>query len=609
MFNYSCTTTKIALKADILIVDDIIENVVLLTEILEAEGYDVRQAISGRSAQTAINAASPDLILLDICMPEMDGYALCQQLKSNPETAQIPIIFLSALSSTFDKVKAFEAGGADYVTKPFQTAEVLSRVRNQLLARQNLQAMQATIDAQTQALKEANLQLQYAAHHDSLTGLANRALLMQTIQQLLGAAQADPDRQFAVLFCDCDRFKLINDSFGHFVGDQVLIQVADRLRQHLGSDDILARFSGDEFVAVLPQVKDAETAIAHANTLIASLGDSFPLDHGEVFISLSVGVVLSNPVQHQKPEHILRDADIAMYSAKANGKGCCSLFNPIMQRTSIELLRVETDLHSAVQNREFVPYYQPIVDLATGDVMGLEVLIRWQHPERGVLMPHVFMSVAEETGLILPIGHLLLEAACQQLAQWQAQQICAEDFHLSFNLSVSQITQAKLPDTLGNLLAQYHLAPKHLRLEITETALLDNVLATATIINLAEQGFHLCIDDFGTGYSSFSYLHQLPVKTLKIDRSFIHALQPDSRDAQVIAAIINIARDLDMISISEGIETTAQLTLLKDLQCDAGQGFLFCKPAPADVIVQQVLSLQEVMENPADHPLETSRNR
>lgn len=405
--------------------------------------------------------------------------------------------------------------------------------------------------------------------------------------------QADPDQQFAVLFCDCDRFKLINDSFGHFVGDQVLIQVANRLRQHLGPDDILARFSGDEFIVVLPHVKDPNAAINAAETLIDSLRHSFPLDHGEVFISLSVGIVLSSPVQHQKPEHILRDADIAMYSAKANGKGCCSLFNPIMQRTSIELLRVETDLHSAVQNQEFVPYYQPIVDLPTGNVVGLEVLIRWQHPERGLLLPHVFMSVAEETGLILPIGQLLLEAACRQLAQWQAQRLWGDDFYISFNLSVSQLTQAKLPESFNQLLVQHQLAPHHLRLEITETGLLDNALATDTIVSLAEQGFHLCIDDFGTGYSSFSYLHQLPVKTLKIDRSFIHTLQPGSRDAQVIAAIINIAKDLDMISVSEGIETEAQLNLLKDLQCDAGQGFLFCKPAPADTIVQQMRSLPQ----------------
>lgn len=579
------------LQADILIVDDTVENIVLLAEILESSGYSVRKAVNAKMAQTAVQAMLPDVILLDICMPEIDGYALCQQLKADDMTADIPIIFLSALSDAFDKVKAFEVGGVDYITKPFQMAEVLVRVRNQVLARQTLLTLEQIIKERTKALEVANMQLMQAAYHDNLTGLANRALLMESIQRLIEAVQTDPDYQFAVLFCDCDRFKLINDSFGHFVGDQVLMQVAERLSQELGSEDVLARFSGDEFVVILHQVESQEQVIARAEKLIEVIRPGFQLSHGEAFISLSVGIVLSNPVQHQKPEHVLRDADIAMYNAKANGKGCYSIFNPIMQRTSIELLQVETDLNRAVKVSEFVPYYQPIVDLATDKVIGLEVLMRWQHPERGLLLPHTFMSVAEETGLIVAMGKQLLEAACQQLYYWRQQGKITDDFYLSFNLSVSQITQSTLPNELKHLLNCYKLSAKHLRLEITETALLDNILATEVIKDLANQGFHLCIDDFGTGYSSFSYLHKLPVQTLKIDRSFVNNLSPDNRNAQIISAIISIAKSLNMIAVSEGIETHEQLQLLKDLNCDSGQGFLFCEPTAAEEIFSKIAQI------------------
>ena len=581
-------TLAAPLQADILIVDDTVENIALLSEILETNGYSVRKAVNAAMAQTAIRAMLPDVVLLDICMPEVDGYTLCQQLKANEETADIPIIFLSALSDTFDKVRAFEVGGVDFITKPFQMAEVLVRVRNQILARQTLLTLEQIIKERTKALQIANSQLTQAAYHDLLTGLANRSLLMESISRLLEAVQTDPDYQFAVLFCDCDRFKLINDSYGHFVGDKVLIQVAERLSQELGTEDVLARFSGDEFVVLLPQVASQEAAIACAEKLIEAIRPSFQLPHGEAFISLSVGIVLSNPVQHQQPEHILRDADIAMYSAKANGKGCCSIFNPIMQQASIELLQIEADLNRAITAQEFQPYYQPIIDLSTDQAVGFEVLIRWQHPERGLMLPHTFMSVAEETSLILPMGKQLLETACQQLHDWRQQGKVGEDFYLGFNLSVSQITQSKLPQELNQILSRYGLSPRHLRLEITETALLDNVLATDVIRALADQGFHLCIDDFGIGYSSFSYLHKLPVKTLKIDRSFINRLSQKDRDFQIISAILSMASSLNMTTVSEGIETTEQLKLLKSLHCDSGQGFLFGKPASAERAIQLI---------------------
>jgi diguanylate cyclase (GGDEF)-like protein len=580
-------------QADILIVDDTLENIWLLAKILEAQGYSVRKAISGEMAWTAVASTPPDLILLDICMPDLDGYALCRRLKAHPPTANIPVIFLSALHEALDKVKAFEVGGVDYITKPFQAAEVLVRTRNQLMVKNAWTAvhemnlrLEAQVQERTQALEVANRRLLELAYRDELTGLPNRTLLMERLAQSLELMRTDPDYQFAVLFLDCDRFKLINDSFGHLVGDDLLVRIAQRLAPCLRPEDTLARFGGDEFVVVSGRIESPQDAIAIAQCLIDVLKPSVPLDYTDVFISASIGIVLSNPIQHQRPEHILRDADIAMYCAKSGGKDRYCIFNPTMHRASLELLQVGTDLHQAVDQAEFVPFYQPIVDLATGKLSGLEVLARWQHPKRGILLPHTFMSIAEETGLIVPIGKALLETACQQLAHWRSQNLVSENFYISFNLSVCQITQAFLPQCLQQTLMDYGLTPNQIRLEITETALLDNDLAKAVITQLDDQGFHLCIDDFGVGYSSLSYLHQFPITTLKIDRSFIQNIQLRSRNFKVVTAILSIAKTLQMAIVAEGIETADQLAILREIGCELGQGYLFSNPCPAESMTE-----------------------
>ena len=305
-------------QADVLIVDDKVDNILLLAEILETNGYSVRKAIDAAMAATAVQALLPDIILLDINMPEIDGYIFCQQLKADATTAEIPVIFLSALSDAFDKVRAFEVGGVDYIAKPFEMAEVLVRVRSQVLARQSLLKMQQLVKARTKALEIANMQLMQAAHHDSLTGLANRDLLMVSLQRLLEAVQTDPQYQFAVLFCDCDRFKQVNAAYGHFAGDHLLLQIAERLSQNIDSEDVLARFGGDEFVVVLSQIESTTQVIHQVEALLAAMQPKFKLAQGEVSLNLSIGVVLSDSTRHQTPEQILHDADRAMYSAKAS---------------------------------------------------------------------------------------------------------------------------------------------------------------------------------------------------------------------------------------------------------------------------------------------------
>jgi diguanylate cyclase (GGDEF)-like protein len=591
--------------ADILIVDDTLENLVFLADVLESQGYLVRKARSGEMALRAVTAAQPDLILLDICMPDMDGYELCRRLKRNSATASVPVIFLSALGDAVDKVKAFDLGGVDYITKPFQAAEVLARTRNQLLLKAAAaavhrlnQQLEMKVQQRTAQLEAANAQLMDMAYHDDLTGLPNRTQLTQGLAKAIAQMQTDPDYQFALLFLDCDRFKLVNDSFGHAAGDALLVDIAQRLAPCLQSEDTLARFGGDEFVILLHQAADAKAAQAIAQALLDALASRFSLPQGDIFITASIGVVMSNPTQHYRTEHMLRDADTAMYCAKTAGKARYSLFDPSMQQASADLLKIETDLHRALQQGELVPYYQPIVDLATQKIVGMEALCRWQHPERGLLLPHTFIPAAEETHLIVEVGKELLEQVCAQLQDWQQRGCVSEDFYISVNLATRHLCQPNLPTDMGKMLKRYDLTSQHIHLEITESSVLDNKLASKIMKQLEFQKIRLSVDDFGTGYSSLSYLHNLPVSILKIDRTFVKDICHSVRDREVVMAIVGIAQALNLDIIAEGIETEAQMAFLCDMGCRWGQGYLFSRPQ-CSLQIESLLASSETVQQAA----------
>ena len=336
----------------------------------------------------------------------------------------------------------------------------------------------------------------------------------------------------------------MNDSFGHAAGDALLVEVSQRLSACLGPNDTLARFGGDEFVVLIHRIAGREEAQTIAQSLLDALAPSFPLCEGDIYISASIGIVISDVAHHERPEHLLRDADAAMYSAKTHGKNCYRLFSPAMQQTCAHLLQTETELHRALKRQELVPYYQPIVDLQSLTMVGTEMLCRWHHPERGVLLPQEFIPVAEETQLIVDIGQALLEKACAQLHQWQQQRLVDDGFYLSVNLSARELAQVNLPDAIAACLARHHLKPHHLRLEITESSVLNNDIALQVMENLSQRHIGLSIDDFGTGYSSLSYLHQLPVKTMKIDRTFIQDLNHSPQNASVVTAILGLAKNL-----------------------------------------------------------------
>lgn len=583
-------STKIKLTGDILIVDDTAQNLRLLSTMLRREGYNVRQALNGQMAMTAIHTRPPDLILLDVMMPDVDGYSICQQLKAEPKTADIPVIFLSALSSPVDVVKGFQVGGVDYITKPFHVEEVLIRVANHLTlkaATREIQELNSQLEARvrerTQQLEIANAQLLDMAMHDGLTGLANRSLFMEHLERSLNALKVDPACQFVLLFLDFDHFKLVNDSLGHLVGDELLIAIAHRLRSLLSKNYILARLGGDEF-AILLNNTDSMTAVRFANRLREALTNPFHLKRHEVFINASIGIVTGHP-GYDKPDDLIRDADTAMYAAKASGRGNYRVFDPAMHTAMLERLTLETDLHRALQQQEFVVHYQPIVALSTGEITGFEALVRWQHPQRGLLMPSEFIPIAEDTGLIHAIGNWVMREACQQFRQWQCQGLVSPQATISINLAAQQLAQRGFVKQIDSVLADTGLAPHYVNLELTESAIMHSPQVAANVLEqLRERHISLSIDDFGTGYSSLSYLHSFPVDTLKIDRLFIQCLDGTPDTLGLVPLIIEIAQAMNMTVVAEGIETQQQRTQLQALQCPYGQGFLFSPPIAPDQI-------------------------
>ncbi|MDV2992969.1 MAG: hypothetical protein N4J56_002623 [Chroococcidiopsis sp. SAG 2025] len=426
-------------------------------------------------------------------------------------------------------------------------------------------------------------QLLHDALHDALTGLPNRVLFMDRLSHAISLAKRRRNYLFAVLFFDLDRFKLINDSLGHSVGDQLLIAVARRLEKYLRIGDTVARLGGDEFTILLEDIKDENVATNIANRLQEELTRSFNLSGNEVFTSASIGITLST-FNYERPEDLLRDADIAMYRAKATGKARYEVFNTTMHTRAAALLQLETDLRRGLERREFQLYYQPIVSLKTNAITGFEALIRWQHPQRGLVSPAEFIPVAEETGLIVPIGWWVLREACRQLSAWKIQFPESQSLVMSINLSAKQFTQTNLVEEITEILRETDVPANSLKLEITESVIMDNAeIATTMLFQLQSLGIQLSIDDFGTGYSSLAYLYRFPTHTLKIDRSFINKIDIDSEQFEIVRTIVTLAANLGMDVVAEGVETLKHLAQLKALNCGSGQGYLFSKPVDSQM--------------------------
>lgn len=438
------------------------------------------------------------------------------------------------------------------------------------------------------ARKQAKEQLHRQAFYDPLTGLANRALFMERLQAVLESTRQKPacSEQFAVLFLDLDRFKVVNDSFGHAVGDQLLVAIARRLESCLREQDTVARLGGDEFTILLEELQESQQAIRVAERIKQKLDVPFRLSGHQVFVGVSIGIWLSDVgLDVGKPEDLLRNADTALYQAKALGKGCYQIFDQTMHQSAVTQIALETDLRQALKRREFELYYQPIVSLANGQLTGFEALLRWQHPTKGLMNPAQFISLAEETGLILPIGLWGLQEACRQLFRWHDQ----SGLTIGVNLSVKQFSQPKLVEQIDQILQETGLNGSRLRIEITESCYLHNeALAIATLQALRERQIGLCLDNFGS-YSCLNYLHSFPLNAIKIDQTLVQQINTDTKQAKIARALLALAKDLELEAIAKGIETAAQLEQLR-LNCQFGQGYLFSKPLDAKAATALVSS-------------------
>jgi len=429
--------------------------------------------------------------------------------------------------------------------------------------------------------REAEKQLLHNAYHDVLTGLPNRALFMDRLNRSLNRARHRDDYLFAVLFLDLDRFKVINDSLGHPIGDQLLVALARRLEICLRPGDMVARLGGDEFAIILDHLKHIKDAIQAAERVQRELTLPFNLSGHEVFASASIGITTSL-IPYEAPEDFLRNADTAMYRAKDQGRGCFELFDTGMHETALAVMQLENDLRRALARSEFKVYYQPIISLESWRIAGFEALLRWVHPEQSFISPLKFIPVAEETGLIIPVGYWVLREACEQMRSWQKEFPSTPPLSISVNLSGKQFAQPGLIDRIKEILAQTGIDPGSLKLEITESAIIDNTeTAAAMLKQIKALGIKVSLDDFGTGYSSLSYLHRFPIDTLKIDRSFVTRMNLP-KNSEIVRTIVTLASNLGMDVIAEGVETGDQIVQLTGMNCEYVQGYLFSQPIDSE---------------------------
>jgi len=542
----------------LLLVDDDAMNRDALARRLARSGYTVLTAESGSAALRMIREHRIDAVLLDVMMPGMSGLETLRQLRELRSVADLPVIMVTAKDQSEDVVEALDLGANDYVTKPIDFAVALARIRAQVTTRRA----------------------------DPLTGLPNRVLFMDRLNRMLTNGQTAGSQAFAVLFLDLDRFKVINDSLGHAAGDALLVEIAKRLENSLRTADTVARFDGqhtlarmggDEFTILLDGVGDVACALAIANRLRAAVAQPFQLLGREVVTSISIGIVVS-AARYRHAEDMVRDADTAMYRAKERGKARCEIFDTSMLAAAEERLVLESDLRHALDRQELEVYYQPIVSLSEARLSGFEALLRWHHPRRGLVFPAEFISTAEETGLIVPIGTWVLQQACRQLRAWDQEFPSSDHLVINVNLSARQCMHPDLLGDVRQILDDTGVHPSRLKLEITEGVVLENSDAVAKVLSeLRALGVQLGLDDFGMGYSALSYLQHFPFQTIKIDRTFVNGMR-EGNNTEIIRAIVSLAAGFSMNVTAEGIETLEQANRLQELACEFGQGYYFDKP-------------------------------
>lgn len=575
----------------LLVVDDVPENI---HELLAALRDEFRILVAGdgvRALEIVQGPAPPDLVLLDVVMPGMDGYEVCRRIKATPGGQRIPVMFVTVVDDTRDKVKGFALGAADYVTKPFDIEEVRARVRAHLELARLRRFLEDLVAQRTALLRVSEEKYRILTHRDPLTGLPNRVLFAELLAHSIQMAQ-HASMHFALLCLDLDKFAAINETLGHGLGDRVLVQAAQRLRGLLPERDALARVGGDEFYVILDRDQGERGVALAAQRMLDALAAPFALDGQTVYVSASIGVALY-PEDGATADELLSRADATLHQAKADGRGSLRFFSPEIMLRARERLSLEAEMRRALERGEFRVHYQPQLHLRERAVTGLEALVRWEHPERGLIAPGAFISLAEESGLIVPLGNWVLREVGRQMRAWIDEGRAPG--YVAVNLCALQLGCEGLVDSVRAVLEANRLAPDRLELEITESCLMaDRGRAIATLETLRGMGVRLSIDDFGTGYSSMSYLQHLRVHRLKIDMSFVRDLETNPGNVSIVTAIVALGHSLDLEIVAEGVETPEQLDHLRRLGCDLVQGYLIGRPVPAP----QALDLRFGPEHP-----------
>ncbi len=590
----------------LLIVDDVADNRAILARRFQRRGFEIVEASSGREALALVSSRHFDTVLLDVMMPEMDGTEVLRRIRASHPASALPVVMVTAKSQSEDVVNALALGANDYVTKPVEFDVALARVNSQIErkraedeARHNAERLrllneelEARVSERTARLVAANQQLEteiaqrhetearnaYLARHDILTGLGNRLMLREGLARALADGFTADGPRTCVLFIDLDGFKSINDGLGHAVGDEMLKVVATRLRHETDPRDQVVRLGGDEF-AVLTTARDGiGSASRLAGRLIEALSQPVAIDGNPVHVGASIGIAMAG-VDGQTGEELMKAADMALYRAKSEGRGVWRVFDPAMDACAQARRLLELDLRNALSEGELALFYQPLVDMKTECITGFEALMRWRHPERGYVSPADFIPVAEDLGLIVPLGEWALRQACVEAVKWP------QHVKIAVNLSPIQFQRGNLVPVVVSALAASGLAPQRLELEITESVMLDKSARNLdTLKALRQLGVRIAMDDFGTGYSSLSYLRSFPFDKIKIDQSFIRDLGNGVESQAIVDAIAGLGATFGITTTAEGVETRAQFDLLSGNGCNEVQGRLFSMPVPADEV-------------------------
>lgn len=561
-------TQKYEERPVVVLADDDPSIRLMVRHVLESEEYDIVEAADGLEAVKAVEKHHPALVLLDAVMPGLDGFSTCEQIKDRGYT-DIPIMMITGLDDDASVERAYDVGAIEYITKPIKWAVLKHRVRSVV----------------SKVIAERKVKL--LAYRDTLTNLPNRLLFADRLEQSLVRAERHRE-SVALMLIDIDDFKLVNDSFGHDAGDKLIKAVGHLLAKSLRRADTVARLGGDEFAIIVEGIDGPDDAISIADNLTTILEHNVRLDEMETHTSASVGIAVY-PEDGNDARTLLKNADTAMFRAKENGRHCFQFYKPEMSVTAMERLELENSIRKAMENDELVIHYLPVIDIHKNEFSGVEALCRWQHPEKGIINPEDFIDVANECGLIVPIGQWMIETIIKQLKAWKDTGM--ENQNISINISARQFKDKHLASLFKQLLQEHDISGSELTIEVTEKTLIDNDgEAEKTLRQLHEMGMTIALDDFGTGFASLAYLKEFPIDIVKIDVAFVEGIPEDEANSAVVNAIAGIARGLKLRLLAEGVENERQLSMLKGLGCQLGQGFYWSKALPADQYEQFYLN-------------------